>query len=163
MSNETFRTLDSMEEIARHLGDKRERLLRTFIDYDDNQIDTSTLRVEAGVATGSIHHHLETLVEWGFVREHNTRRYTPGGGSDARQWSLTDRGHEFYADVVDNDDDARSAASPEPLGERVAALEQDMALVKGIVMRIGVDQGTITKAQAKDVLSEERFQELFEE
>ena len=77
MSSEIFAQLESLTEIARHLGEKRERLLQTFVAHDDNQIDTATLRVEAGVETGSIHHHLDTLVQWGFIREHNTRRYTP--------------------------------------------------------------------------------------
>ena len=63
--------------------------------------------------------------------------------------------------MLDDAATAGPAAATGDLRERVAAVEEDMALVKGVVMRMGVDQGTITKAQAKDVLSEERFQELF--
>jgi predicted ArsR family transcriptional regulator len=156
MAAETFAEIESMDEIARHLGDSRKELLQTFAEHEKDRIDTRTARIDSGVEK-STRHHLKKLAQWGFLEEHDTRQYTPSGGSDSRVWSLTEHGQEFVEDYLG---ETVTTESVEDLTKRVNELEEKLAVVRGIVMKNGVKQGTVDKKEAKAIMGEEDFQKF---
>lgn len=113
----------SFDEIEYRLGEQREQLLQAFDKRGRTEIDTSTLRRDSGVPTGSVRHHLEKLVEWGLVIEEDSRRYISSGGSHARVWSLTERGEEFVDECIDQH---IPEADLEALQQRVVKLESEI-------------------------------------
>lgn len=48
------------------------------------------------------------------------------------------------------------------LEQRIEILENNVDQIRNFMMRIAVNTGTLTKAQAKEAMGEEQFQNVFE-
>lgn len=91
----------SFEEIEVELREHRENILQVYMSHDSDVFDSSELRVIAGVPEGSIKFHLDKLKDWGLIEDLDERvRPAHGGGSDAKQWRLTERGESFTEEFV---------------------------------------------------------------
>lgn len=124
----------SFGAINQHLGDRREELLAELNppDYADAGEDwdprytTAELRAETSVPQGSAIHHLERLLDWGLVKEHDDRAFDAQSGRETRVWEISERGMAFCDDHIDEED----TVSPEAfaaLKTRVSSLEQEVA------------------------------------
>jgi hypothetical protein len=124
----------SFQSINQHLGQRREELLSELDipDYADVGEDwdpryTATeLRAETSVPQGSAIHHLERLLDWGLVKEHDDRAFDAQSGRETRVWEITERGMEFCDDHIETSE----AVSPEAfaaLKTRVSSLEEEVA------------------------------------
>lgn len=152
MDDETSAELTSFEEINHRLGEPREKLLQAFASHDEDEIDTSTLRRKSGVQYGGIIHHLETLVQWALIQELDTRRYMAHGGSDARQWTLTERGAEFIEEYLDQ---RVPDVTTDELAERVVDLEEEVAEITEIMVQIAVHTGMFNEKEAATLLEDD--------
>ncbi|WP_390207998.1 hypothetical protein [Halocatena marina] len=47
--------------------------------------------------------------------------------------------------------------------QRVDTLESDIDYIRGVVMRIAVNTGTMEKDEAREVMGDERFRDVFGE
>jgi predicted ArsR family transcriptional regulator len=143
--------LPSFKTISQSLGKPRKELLMAFLENDRSALNTSQLRENTTVSSGSTIHHLERLVKWGLVVEEGGREYHGHGGSDARIWALTDRGETFCADhlgaplseFISPDDVAEINESVTENTERIGNVEDDMASLLEAVADIGEQTGYI--------------------
>lgn len=110
----------SFEKLSRLLKERREDMLKVFMEHDGDVFDTSELREFSGIPDGSTRFHLDKLVGWGLIEELDERvPGTFGSGSDAIQWRLTDRGKAFIDDHILYVE----PAGLEELNERIVELE----------------------------------------
>jgi predicted ArsR family transcriptional regulator len=143
--------LPSFKTISQSLGKPRKELLMAFLESDRSILNTSQLRENTTVSSGSTIHHLERLVKWGLVVEEGGREYHGHGGSDARTWALTDRGETFCADhlgaplseFISPDDIAEINGNVTENTERIGNVEDDMASLLEAVADIGEQTGYI--------------------
>jgi hypothetical protein len=123
----------SFQAINQHLGQRRRELLSELDipDYADVGEDwdprytTAELRTETSVPQGSAIHHLERLLDWGLVKEHDDRAFDAQSGRETRVWEITERGMEFCDDYIDTTE----TVSPEAfaaLKTRVSSLEEEV-------------------------------------
>jgi predicted ArsR family transcriptional regulator len=143
------------ETIADTLGKPRRKLLFAFLESDSDVLNTGQLRERTGVERGSAIHHLERLVKWGLVEEEPERERHGLRGSKARAWRLTARGETFCTDHLG----APSSAfiSPEEvdqLKEQVVALEEDIDLLSGLLVKLAVDTEMISEERGDEILEQ---------
>jgi predicted ArsR family transcriptional regulator len=148
--------LPSFKSISQSLGKPRKELLMSFLERDRSVLNTSQLRENTTVSSGSIIHHLERLVSWGLVVEENGREYHGHGGSDARTWALTDRGETFCADhlgaplseFVSPDDIAEINHEVTENTEQIGDVKDDLSILLDAVADIGEGTGHISSEMA---------------
>ena len=146
----------SFKTISQSLGKPRRELLTAFLESDRSVLNTSQLRENTTVSSGSVIHHLERLVRWGLVVEEGEREYHGHGGSNARTWALTDRGETFCADhlgtplseFVSPSDVAELNEQRTETKERVGKMEDDLAILLDAVADIGEGTGHISSEVA---------------
>ncbi len=150
----------TFEEMVERLGDQRRDLLSVLKRSDGSRLNTSDLRMGADVPSGSMSHHMETLQRWGLIEE--VDRVHVGRGSRAIVWALTDAGEDFIAeDGLESGRKVARADDVQQLNQRVDELEDKVKNLKGIMMRIGVDSDTFTEDEAREIMGETRFREVF--
>jgi hypothetical protein len=151
----------SFKTISQSLGKPRKELLTAFLESDRSVLNTSQLRENTTVSSGSIIHHLERLVGWELVVEEGEREYHGHGGSNARTWALTDRGEQFCADhlgaplseFVSPSDVAEMNEQLTETTERVGKMEDDLAILLDAVADIGEGTGHISSEVAAKLRS----------
>lgn len=113
----------TFDEIAAGLRDRREEILQLFMSYDRDTFDSSEVRELGDIPDGSLKYHLDKLEGWGLIEELDERvPPTYGGGSDAKQWRLTERGEAFTEEKIIY----VAPADVEELARRVVDLERDL-------------------------------------
>lgn len=113
----------SFDEIEVDLREHRENILQVFMSHDDDVYDSSELRVIADIPQGSIKHHLDKLRGWGLIEELDERvPPSHGGGNDAKQWRLTERGEAFTEEYIIY----VAPADVDELARRVVDLEREV-------------------------------------
>ncbi|WP_164974698.1 MarR family transcriptional regulator [Halegenticoccus tardaugens] len=116
-------------ELVDRLGQHRYDLLMALSRAGGNRSNTAELREATDVPSGSVTHHLETLVEWGLVEETGDRAYHGRGGSKAKVWALTDRGEDFVTHLRETDTDGTPYS---PLASRDAEIAELQRRVDGL-------------------------------
>lgn len=150
----------TFEEMVDRLGDQRRDILGALKQSDESQLNTSDLRMGADVPSGSMTHHMETLQRWGLVEE--VGRVHVGRGSRAIVWGLTQDGEEFIEEGgLDSGRRVARADDVQRLNQRVDELENDVRDLKGLMMRIGVYTDTFSEDEAREMMGETRFREVF--
>lgn len=150
----------TFEEMVDRLGDQRRDILGALQQSDESRLNTSDLRMGADVPSGSMTHHMETLQRWGLVEE--VGRVHVGRGSRAIVWGLTQDGEEFIEEGgLDSGRRVARADDVQRLNQRVDELENDVRDLKGLMMRIGVYTDTFSEDEAREMMGETRFREVF--
>ncbi|WP_101297078.1 hypothetical protein [Halegenticoccus soli] len=152
MNSYTSQDEPSFDEVAKRLGQHRRRVLEVFTNTEarDAQLDTSLLRKQGEVPTGSIRHHLETLEDWGLLRDTGERSFNPTGGSRARVWALTDRGREFIDTHLDRQDQTDIPGEIDDLTRRVEELEAENKQLKSVLAKLAVHVGILDEDEISD-------------
>lgn len=123
MGENDTETQPSFDEMEVDLRDRREDILQVFMSHDSDVYDTSELRVIADIPQGSIKFHLDKLKDWGLIVDLDERvPPSHGGGNDAKQWRLTDRGLTFTEDRIVY----VAPEDVEELARRVVELEREV-------------------------------------
>jgi predicted ArsR family transcriptional regulator len=141
--------------IAEALGKPRRKLLFAFLESDSEVLNTGQLRERTGVERGSAIHHLERLMKWGLIEEEPERQRHGLRGSKARAWRLTARGETFCTDHLGTPSSA--FISPEDvdgLREQVVALEEDIDLLGGLLVKLAVDTEMVSEERGDEILEE---------
>lgn len=143
----------SFEEMQAHLGDGRRDILTALLAADSHVANTSTLREQAGIPSGSMSHHMDLLERWALVEE--VDRTYAGRGSQAIVWQLTERGEEFCEDGLEIS--APSLVRPDDLDavrEEVDDLRGDIETIKEAMVQIAVKAGGVREEKAEEWLEE---------
>lgn len=154
--NQTETSTDSLptfDEMRDHLGDARQNILTVIYGTDTSGVNTSDLREQAGIPSGSMSHHMRKLQRWKLVEEID-REYA-GRGSRAIVWALTTRGHEFCDDGLGLPDDP--LVEPEDFEElraEVSELRDDVETMKKAMVQIAVKAGGVKEETAREWLSD---------
>lgn len=154
----------SFETIIQSLGEPRRELLTAFLESDRAVLNTSQLRENTTVSSGSVIHHLDRLTQWGLVVEEGEREYHGHGGSNARTWSLTDRGETFCADhlgtpmseFVSPSDVAELRSQVAANSERLDTLEEKFNTLMDAVADIGEGTNQISDETAAGLRKQAR-------
>ncbi len=79
-------------------------------------------------------------------------------------WELTQDGEDFIAEGgLESERRVARASNIDQLHQRVDTLESDIDYIRGVVMRIAVNTGTMEKDEAREVMGDERFRDVFGE
>lgn len=149
------RTEPEFETIAESLGQPRRELLFAFLESDADILNTGQLRERTSVERGSAIHHLERLVKWHLVEEGDERQRHGLRGDKARTWRLTARGETFCTDHLGVPSSA--FISPEEFNEvkdQMVALEEDVELLGGLLVKLAVDTDMISEERGDEILAE---------
>lgn len=112
---------ETKEELLDHVNGQRAALVEA-LDFFGGEATTYDLREYGEVPAGSIHYHLDHLIEWDVVEK--TGRQKPiGSGGKADVYRLTRKGEAISTEVSDTTTTADEVVSYE---ERLAALEARM-------------------------------------
>ena len=141
------------EEIASDMGEHRRSILSLLDGGGDDEsptrMNSQEIRQATGVSPGSIRHHLRRLSdEWGLIEEVN-REHTPGGGSPAKVYALTERGHQYVGSEPIGQ--THRPLSPEEivkLQERVDALESEVEHLRGVESDLNELRGEVNQIQS---------------
>jgi predicted ArsR family transcriptional regulator len=127
----------SFEEMRSQLGDGRRDILTALVAAENHTANTSELRKQAGIPSGSMSHHMDLLERWAVVKEID-RTYA-GRGAQAIVWQLTERGEEFCEDGLDIS--SASLVRPDDLDalqEDVEDLRGEVEIIKEAMVKIAV-------------------------
>lgn len=141
----------SFEEMRANLGSGRKDILTALLAADNHAANTSELREQAGIPSGSMSHHMHLLERWALVAE--TDRTYVGRGSQAIVWELTERGEEFCEDGLNIS--SPSLVRPDDLDEvskEVEDLRRDVDTIKEAMVKIAVKAGGVREETAEEWL-----------
>lgn len=141
----------SFEEMRSQLGDGRRDILTALVAAENHTANTSELRKQAGIPSGSMSHHMDLLERWAIVEEID-RTYA-GRGAQAIVWQLTGRGEEFCEDGLDIS--SASLVRPDDLDvlqEDVEDLRKEVETIKEAMVKIAVKAGGVREEKAKEWL-----------
>ncbi|MFH5802376.1 transcriptional regulator [Haladaptatus sp. CMAA 1911] len=143
----------SFDEMRTHLGEARCNLLTVLYATDNYSANTSDLRQQAGVPSGSMNHHMTKLQRWELVEEVD-REYA-GRGSHAIVWRLTDRGESFCDDGLELPENPLVEPEDfEALRADVSDLRDDVETMKEAMVQIAVKAGGVKEDTAQEWLSD---------
>lgn len=146
-------TLPTFDEMREHLGAARQDILTVLYGTDTSRANTSDLREQAGIPSGSMSHHMRKLQRWELVEEID-REYA-GRGSRAIVWSLTARGQEFCDEGLELPDDPLVEPEDfEALRAEVSDLRDDVETMKKAMVQIAVKAGGVKEDTAREWLSD---------
>lgn len=141
----------SFEEMQTQLGDGRRDILTALFAAENHVANTSELREQAGIPSGSMSHHMDLLERWALVQE--VDRTYAGRGAQAIVWQLTERGEEFCEDGLDIPQ--ASLVRPDDLDElqgEVEDLQRDVDNIKEAMVQIAVKAGGVREEKAEEWL-----------
>lgn len=148
MSSESSGKFD---EISEQITEDRGALLTALSRSDSDERSTTELRREAGIPSGSMSYHMQTLVDLGLVEVVGE---TDGEGTiPANVYSITSLGQEFldsshWRSFPTSDDIER-------LENHVSSLEDELETLKDVVRRgLGDDLRTIISEEVEKELEQ---------
>ena len=112
---------ETKQELLDHVNGQRAALVDA-LEFFGGEATTYDLREYSEVPAGSIHYHLDHLIEWDVVEK--TGRQKPiGSGGNADVYRLTRKGEAISTEVSDSTTTADEVVSHE---ERLETLEDQM-------------------------------------